>query len=86
MDIREQIRILEMTERSELDRVPAWARAEHMEQCVPLEELWKYPEARKEEPGLPDRVIQRITSLMNRLKRAGKKKEYKQFRQRESHA
>ncbi len=30
---------------NDMDRVPEWARAEHMERIVPLKELWKYPKS-----------------------------------------
>ncbi len=43
MDYREQIRLMERINLNDMDRVPEWARAEHMERIVPLKELWKYP-------------------------------------------
>lgn len=45
MDIREQIRFMEEREFQELNRIPEWARAEHMERNVPLKELWRYPDS-----------------------------------------
>ena len=43
MDFREKIRLMERINLDDMDRVPEWARAEHMERIVPLKELWKYP-------------------------------------------
>ena len=43
MDFREKIRLMERINLDDMDRVPEWARAEHMERTVPLKELWKYP-------------------------------------------
>ena len=43
MDFREQIRLMERINLDDMDRVPEWARAEHMERNVSLKELWKYP-------------------------------------------
>lgn len=43
MDFREQMRLMERINLDDMDRVPEWARAEHMERNVSLKELWKYP-------------------------------------------
>lgn len=49
MDIREQLYHMDRFKHTELDYIPAWARAEHMQQSVPLKELCSY--GKEAEPG-----------------------------------
>lgn len=61
MDFRE-IRFMEEREFQELKKVPEWARVEHMEMRVPLEELWKYPDSFAAESLLTN-IFRRITGV-----------------------
>lgn len=45
MDYREKIYFAIEKERQERNKVPVWAQAEHMEQSVPLKELWNYSDS-----------------------------------------
>ena len=63
MDIRQQIQIMEERRVQGLEKVPEWARAEHMEISIPLKELWQYPDSFVEEHSILKRFIRKMKGL-----------------------